>query len=218
MRDEARTWAGSTLATRKAERKAALIRAALDIIGEHGTAAVTTKAVCNRAGLIERYLYESFPSRNDLLLAVFDHALQHATTAITTAIESHSDPAQLARSLVTTALDVAGEEPGMVRILFVDGPSDPILRAEAVALQRSLEGLVEQVQTTSTLPLSGKPADPALIATGAVGAAVAILAAWTTGRLEAPENHIVDLAVESLQALTRHPRRAPAVRHSERRK
>jgi AcrR family transcriptional regulator len=64
---EPRLWGGTTLTERREARRTALLEAALDLIGEAGAAAVTMRAVCRRAGLTDRYFYESFSDRDDLL-------------------------------------------------------------------------------------------------------------------------------------------------------
>ncbi|NNH68303.1 hypothetical protein HLB23_00130 [Nocardia uniformis] len=77
-----------------------------------------------------------------------------------------------------------------------------------MALQLTLEGMVKQVSSGPGAP-EGIAADPSLLATGVVGAAIALLAAWTTGRLDTTRDRIVDLVVDSLENLTRraqHPR------------
>ncbi|WP_280503073.1 TetR/AcrR family transcriptional regulator, partial [Nocardia farcinica] len=62
-----RIWGGTTLTERREARRAALLEAALDLIGEAGAAGVTMRAVCRRANLTDRYFYESFSSRDELL-------------------------------------------------------------------------------------------------------------------------------------------------------
>src|SRR5262245_42098257 len=56
-----------TLTERREARRATLLEAALDLIGESGAGGVTMRAVCRRANLTDRYFYESFASRDELL-------------------------------------------------------------------------------------------------------------------------------------------------------
>ncbi|WP_278258124.1 TetR family transcriptional regulator [Nocardioides convexus] len=66
-----RRYGGKTAEQRRAERREALLAAAVDIWQESGWAAVTMRGVCARAGLTDRYFYESLrrprrPARHDL--------------------------------------------------------------------------------------------------------------------------------------------------------
>ena len=47
--------------------------------------------MCARAGLNERYYYESFASSEDVLLAVFDEVMAELTAAIVVAIGNAPD-------------------------------------------------------------------------------------------------------------------------------
>ncbi|SHU39296.1 TetR family transcriptional regulator [Mycobacteroides abscessus subsp. abscessus] len=204
--DPSRTWGGSTLAERKTQRRAALLKAAADIIGEHGTTALTTKAVCERAGLIERYLYESFASRDGLLLATFDDALERASQAMITGF--NQDPAAAAderlRSAFASAVDLAEAEPGAVRLLFIEASGDAVLRERAQSLQVTLEAVGAQFLTTLS-PEPRTEAETALLAAGVVGAAINVFTGWTNGRLAAdiPREIMIDVAVSVAQQIAR---------------
>ncbi|MEJ2869495.1 TetR/AcrR family transcriptional regulator [Actinomycetospora sp. OC33-EN08] len=67
-----RTFQGASAAERVADRRSRLLAAALDVVGERGVGEFTMTAVCRAAGLTERYFYESFARREDLLEALFD--------------------------------------------------------------------------------------------------------------------------------------------------
>ncbi|OHU62284.1 hypothetical protein [Mycobacteroides chelonae] len=133
---------------------------------------------------------------------MFEESVQRASAAVVAAIEPDSDPLRLTRCVVTAALDLAEAEPGIVRIIFVDGPSDPILRTAATDVQLTLEQLLKQLLAVIATPI-GDASDGPLIATAMVGSAIALLAAWTVGRLDANRDRIVELAVESVAAFAR---------------
>jgi AcrR family transcriptional regulator len=65
-------WGGRTAAQRHAERRQRLIDAATEIWVEGGWAAVTMRGVCSRTSLNDRYFYEHFTDRDDLLCAIWD--------------------------------------------------------------------------------------------------------------------------------------------------
>lgn len=57
---------------RSAETRARLIKAAIQVLGETGYAHLTISKVTQRAGLTNGAMQHHFPSRDDLMLAVFD--------------------------------------------------------------------------------------------------------------------------------------------------
>ena len=65
-----RPYRGISADERRASRRARLLDAALEEVGERGMAGTTMTAVCARAGLTERYFYESFADRDEMLRAV----------------------------------------------------------------------------------------------------------------------------------------------------
>ncbi len=71
--DGARPYRGLAPDERRAQRRAALIDAAIETYGERGYRASTVKGVCAAAGLTERYFYESFESSEALLMACYHH-------------------------------------------------------------------------------------------------------------------------------------------------
>ncbi len=203
-----RVYRGATLAERRAERRAALIQATIELIGEHGTAAVTTKRVCERAGLIERYLYESFESRDDLIRAAFDNAIDFAALVVSEHLLATSmvDPADWLRDAVTSALDTAVDNPGLVRLL-VENEGNPVLNERLVTLHDSLEQLAAQLLDAMSTH-TRTPENRAILANAVVGAAVAVILGWTTGRIEASRDQLITSTLQIIDRLAADGERA----------
>ena len=66
------TYGGRSAEARRIERRLRLLAAAREVWGTDGWAAVTMRGVCGRAGLVDRYFYESFSDRDALLGTVWD--------------------------------------------------------------------------------------------------------------------------------------------------
>jgi len=62
---------------RKAERRVQLLSAAIQVYSERGFRHSSVKAVCEAAGLTERYFYESFANSEELLVAVASASTNH---------------------------------------------------------------------------------------------------------------------------------------------
>src|ERR1700722_6314902 len=65
-------WRGQSPAQRSAVRRQQLLEAGLEVFGTIGWRQSTVRGICVAAGLSERYFYESFTSRAELLLAVYE--------------------------------------------------------------------------------------------------------------------------------------------------
>src|SRR5215210_2294752 len=83
-----RPYRGVSADERRAERRRRLMEAAFDVVGEAGLENLTTRAVCARAGLTERYFYESFGAMEGLLEALYDIVAHDNNQAILRALES----------------------------------------------------------------------------------------------------------------------------------
>src|SRR3979411_2195992 len=93
-----RPYRGVSAQDRRTGRRAQLIEAALDLIGDEGLAATTMTAVCARAKLTERYFYEGFKDRDEPRVSVPDASVAEMDVAMSEALAS-SPPERLARCL-----------------------------------------------------------------------------------------------------------------------
>ena len=67
-----RPYRGVSPEERRTQRRSRLVEAAVAVYGERGYRNATVKAVCEQAGLTERYFYESFANSEELLIACFN--------------------------------------------------------------------------------------------------------------------------------------------------
>lgn len=202
MSSQKTSWKGTPVAERRVQRKAALISATLQIVGDSGTSAVTTKGVSAHAGMIERYVYESFSSRDDLLRSTFDDALKRGIDAMSEAFgrEPHLDFSARTRRVLETVLDLIEREPGLYRIVFVDAAVDPVLRDRHDALHANLEAFCRTLLTEDTVDIRDDD-EIQVVVISAVGAAISLLTAWMSGRLTLDRDRLLDATVDVLQTL-----------------
>jgi AcrR family transcriptional regulator len=97
----ARRYGGKSGQERADERREQLMAAGLALFGTEGYAAASVERICGEAGLIPRYFYESFRSREDLLVAVYDRIIDETEQRVrTTLLAGPPDPtARMARAL-----------------------------------------------------------------------------------------------------------------------
>ncbi|MBB3063611.1 TetR/AcrR family transcriptional regulator [Microbulbifer rhizosphaerae] len=82
-----RSYRGIDPESRKQKRRSALIEAGLELFGTRGYRASSVKMVCEQVGLTERYFYESFANREDLLGSVFDSLVRDLDRRLRSVVE-----------------------------------------------------------------------------------------------------------------------------------
>ncbi|BAW04565.1 TetR family transcriptional regulator [Nocardia seriolae] len=185
------TWGGRTQAERRAERRERLLAAALDIWLEHGWAAVTMRGVCTRAGLNDRYFYEHFADRDELLGAVWDRVGFQVLAELSGVVAENLEHPALGILHLAIARAVALQTDGPARILFGDHAGSRILE------QRRTELLTE---STDLLIATARPylrpgvdeSDLRMAVLMGVGGFIELLTAWRTGAVTADAPRIID--------------------------
>lgn len=86
-----RTWRGQTIQERRAGRRERLIDAGIELFGTRGYRNTPVKAICEEAGLTERYFYEAFEDRESLLDAINSMIHEDCRATTVKAIEDSAD-------------------------------------------------------------------------------------------------------------------------------
>jgi AcrR family transcriptional regulator len=73
---------GRTIEERRAERRAALLGAALELFGTKGYASTSIEELCSTSYVTARYFYEEFENREGLLLALYDQVTAQVSAAV----------------------------------------------------------------------------------------------------------------------------------------
>ncbi|MDK3025673.1 TetR/AcrR family transcriptional regulator [Cupriavidus taiwanensis] len=170
----ARRYRGAEAEERRAQRRAQLIAAAVQVYGERGYQNATVKAVCEAAGLTERYFYESFANSEALLLASFQTVTQRLLHTLVQAGEAAgNDGAQRALAMLRAYFGALQREPRSARVFLVEirGVSKLVDGALADSLD-AFGGLLAQA-----LLAPGRARDPLLTA-GVVGGVVHLAVRW----------------------------------------
>lgn len=186
-----RVWGGTTLAERRAARQAALREATLDLIGEQGAAGVTVRSVCRRAGLTDRYFYESFSGRDELLAGVFLQVLDELQRALEAATTSSQDPVIVARAAIGALAEIGLDDPRKGRLLLVEPMVDPALTGVTVAVAPEIMRMVR-----THLPAGESKGRTAMIALGLVGSVASLFSTWIGGQLRVTREELIEHCVE----------------------
>jgi AcrR family transcriptional regulator len=190
-----RTWGGQTLEDRRAARRARLLDAGFELLGTGGVAAVTVRGVCRAARLTERYFYESFADRGELLVAVHTRTAEEMRDAIATAVvAAPAEPVARATAAVEAFVDRLQEDPRRGRVLLTEVFADEQLARTGVDLLPSFVALiVEQIHAMYGEPDAGgpDPLDAELTSVGLVGAMAHLFMGWLDGTVSVSRDRLV---------------------------
>lgn len=192
-----RVFKGMTADERRAERRARLLEAALELIGTRGWAEATMTEVCRTAKLTERYFYESFRSREELYVALLDGIGEEVRDRVLGAVRAAPDdpPARVRRGAAALVALLVGD-PRKGRAALLEG-----VGTEALEQRRReiINGFVDLIDEERTTFFGDAPVDPrrrGLSAAALGGALTGLLARRLDGTLEVPDAELVDYMTE----------------------
>ncbi|MFC4000421.1 TetR/AcrR family transcriptional regulator [Prauserella oleivorans] len=202
-----RSYRGVSAQQRHDQRREQLLDAGLDLLGTVGWRKTTMTAVCARAGLTERYFYESFANRDELLLAVIDRIAGRIRDVALAALAGPGDPQAKVEAAVGALVDLLTHDPRVGRAAMLESAAAEPLRA------RRHELLLEfaQLIATQAHALYGDEALPpprdqvnGLMLTGGLAE---LLMAWLSGELSITRQDIIDIVARQF-AVTARDRRS----------
>lgn len=186
------TYGGLTADQRRTERRGRLVDAAAEIWDADGWAAVSMRGVCARAGLIDRYFYESFADRDALLVAVWESERDRVVTLILDAAAGQPPDDLLAqlRAAVTAVIGHAARSPRRARIVLGDNVGSAALEnARSTALQLFTELLV-QIARPHLVDTNDRAFRMTTLM--GVGGFVELVTAWQQGLVDASPETIIE--------------------------
>lgn len=201
----ARPYRGVPQDERRAQRRAQLIAAAVAVYGERGYRQSTVKAVCEAAGLTERYFYESFANSEELLIASFNAVTYGVLDEITEAArQAGRSRVARARAMLHTYFAALQREPRSARVFLVEIRG--VSRAVDKAFDTALRAIGEQVGRFVVPP--DVPADP-LLEAGIVGGVIHIALRWIEDGYRPDIDVVTDSALQLGMVLGRRSMRRP---------
>jgi AcrR family transcriptional regulator len=191
-----RPYRGVSATDRTARRRADLLAAAFDLLGTVGWEQATMTAICARAKLTERYFYESFASRDELLMAVSEELADRIRGVVVAALDgAPPEPAAAARAAITVFVEMLTDDPRVGRVAIVEAGATALLRRRRHQILGEFADLIvaksHEVFGPDALPA---PRDRinALLFTGGLAE---VLATWLTGEVDATKEDIIETAV-----------------------
>ena len=194
-----RTYRGQSGEARAADRRQQLIDAAVELLGNDGTAGVTMRAAARVAGLSPRFFYESFTDRDDLMIAAYDATLARLRS---TALEAIGRTGNI-RDGIDAGAALIQDEPRVGRILFRESLAGGSLREHA---QRQIYGFfATALAEVGILPATGgnamAPDDAPFRITALAGALIYLFLEWADGNLGTDRAAFVDYCTQVIGQL-----------------
>lgn len=102
------------------ERRAAILRAAMDLFGRRGFAGVTTRELAGASGISEAMLFRHFPHKEALYRAILERHLGEMEKAIPLAglAASREPPGSFFGGIADTILRRMDADPTLLRLMF----------------------------------------------------------------------------------------------------
>ncbi|QOY92655.1 TetR/AcrR family transcriptional regulator [Massilia sp. UMI-21] len=197
----ARSYRGMSQEARRADRRARLIAAAIAVYGERGYHQATVKAVCEAAGLTERYFYESFANSEALLIDSFNAVTYSVLGAITQAARD-AGRGRIARSraMLRAYFAALQREPQSARVFLVE------IRGVSRAVDQAFDAALRAIgrEVARIVAPAGAPQD-ALLEAGVVGGVIHIALRWIDDGYAPGIDSVVDTALRLGTVLSAAP-------------
>jgi AcrR family transcriptional regulator len=197
----ARPYRGVSQDDRRAQRRGQLVAAAIAVYGERGYRQATVKAVCEAAGLTERYFYESFANSDELLIAsfnavtfrVFDASAQAAAAAGRSRTER-------ARALLRAYFTALQRDPRSARVFLVE------IRGVSREVDKAFDAAARQIgREVGKLVAPPRAQADELLEAGVVGGVIHIALRWIEDGYQPAIEAVTDSALRLVTVLARRP-------------
>jgi AcrR family transcriptional regulator len=173
----ARQYGGHSAEERQSARRERLVEAAIRVYGEAGYRNATVKAVCEAAGLTERYFYESFESSEALLIAAFEtvsHRLIDCLDRIRTEHTGGAD--ERCHAVLRAYFKALKDDPAGARLFVLEiARVGPAVDEAGAALLREFGELLSRTLAPGA---SASLKRGELVRAGVVGAVLEITKVW----------------------------------------
>ncbi len=194
------------------ERRAQLLDAARQVFVLHGYHAAAMDEIAEQAGVSKPVLYQHFPSKQDLYLALLDESVDILTSAVNTALNSTEDNRERVAAAIEAYFDFVDDPNGAYRLIF----ESDLTNVEEVRrrVQRADEACAAQVAVVIAADTGLSEDEAMLLAAGLTGMAQTSARRWLRNRRALPKDRaarlMMGLAWRGISAFPRmHPQAEP---------
>lgn len=190
-----RRYRGASSAERASQRRDLLLRAAIKIYGDAGYRNATVKAVCEAAGLTERYFYESFENSEALLIAAYQLVSQRLLDELRVILATTKGSArQKGDAAIGYYFTLLQNDPKLARLFLVElsGVSQAVAAAQSQTQAAFANLLLQALTTDGQVPAERRN----LIAHGIIGAIDSMALYWIGNEYAQPITQLIAAALD----------------------
>jgi AcrR family transcriptional regulator len=189
-----RLYAGLSASQRRADRRARLLKAGLDLFGTVGFGKTTIPHLCTAAGVTARHFYDEFVSREALLRALYDEISDEMHVRVVAMLrEPFDDVRDRIRASNLTYFRYLTDDPRLARIYALEavGVSAELERHRRAKREQLVKTLT---RATQVLERRGVPApvDSRLFSAALAGGAHDLLLEWVLAERRPSVEKMVD--------------------------
>jgi AcrR family transcriptional regulator len=203
---QSRIYGGVEANLREEDRRKKLIEAGLEAFGTKGYTKTNIKTICKLAGLTERYFYESFRHKEDLLCAVYRELIDEAQRDSLAALEdSRGFPLETASRALRMFYQRFKQDPrkAQIQLFEILGVSQNIDREYQNAM-RLLADMVRLFLCKVFPQIHEDIFNRSMIPTGLAGSIIMIAHEWVLSDFIAPLDDIISQCMDLFVAVGKH--------------
>ncbi|WP_439663391.1 TetR/AcrR family transcriptional regulator [Lentzea sp. HUAS TT2] len=183
--------AGRGVRLPRTARRAQLLAAAQDVFVANGYHAAAMDEIAERAGVSKPVLYQHFPGKLELYMALLESHVDELVGRVRTAIGSTSDNKLRVRAAVAAFYDFVDGEGQAFRMVFEsDLRSEPAVQS---AVERATTDSVDAITDTITADAGLDEERARLLAVGLVGLSQVTARSWLADNRRVPKEDAVAL-------------------------
>ncbi len=189
------SYRGVSADDRRADRRARLLDAALEVWGHDGGPPVTMTRICAKAGLTERYFYQSFDSLEAALIAVLDGIAEEIAERTVDALGSvDGSPTDRVRAGIGAFVRILTDDPRKGRVAIIESASLDALRPRRAELLRQFAELSAREAHELYGPQAWSDVEGQMAAMMFIGGVAELVTAWIDGTVAATPEDVVEAA------------------------
>lgn len=188
----------------RSERRAQLLDAARHAFAARGYHAASMDDIAERAGVSKPVLYQHFPGKVELYLALLETEITAFLDLLKTALRSTSDNRKRVGAAITTYFELADGETGHRLLFEPEMSADRLVRGRIEAMEDEAARLIAEVISEDT---GLDPKEAQIVAAALCGMAIVGAAKWRrAGRPVPLESAVADVARLGWKGISGFPR------------
>ena len=189
----------------RSARRAQLLEVALQVFVAQGFHATTLDDIADAAGVSKPVLYQHFPSKLDLYLALLDAQAQDLVQRVRAALEATTDNRARVRGAITTYFDFVETKGAAYRLVFEsDLRNEPVVRDR---IESAMDSCVDAIAETIAKDTGVGAAEARMLSVGLTGLAEVSARWWlASGDSVSKERAVELLSSLAWRGLSRGPR------------